>query len=78
MVRSWKAASTPEPTSATRLAVLAVAAGAGPSTVETMTQAARTDVTSVKLDGVGHHAAMEAPGELVAGGLEFAGGLDAT
>ena len=75
MVRSWKAASTPEPTSATRLAVLAVAAGAGPSTVETMTQAARTDVTSV---GVGHHAAMEAPGELAAAILEFAGGLDAT
>lgn len=57
--------------------VLAVGAGAGSFTLGIMSQAAATEVGSVTLDGVGHYAAMEAPGELAAAIIEFAGRIDA-
>ncbi len=57
--------------------VLAVGAGGGPFTAGTMTRAAAGDVSSVSLDGVGHYAAMEAPGELAKAILDFAGRVDA-
>jgi pimeloyl-ACP methyl ester carboxylesterase len=57
--------------------VLAVGAGGGPFTAGTMSQAATGEVSSVSLDGVGHYAAMEAPGELAKALLGFAASLDA-
>ena len=47
-----------------RCPVLAIGAGGGPFTANTMTAVA-TDVKSVLLDGVGHYAAMEAPASVV-------------
>src|SRR5580693_1790796 len=46
--------------------VLAVGAGGGALTAGTMSKAARTEVRSVQLDGVGHYVAMEAPEKLSA------------
>ena len=57
--------------------LLAVGAGGGPFTADTMSQAAPRDVTSVSLDGVGHYAAMEAPGELAKAILDFTASADA-
>src|SRR5271170_5696995 len=57
--------------------VLAVGAGAGPCTADTMTQAAPGEISSVSLDGVGHYAAMEAPGELAKALLSFTASVDA-
>jgi pimeloyl-ACP methyl ester carboxylesterase len=57
--------------------VLAVGAGAGPFTAGTMSQAAPGNVSSVSLDGVGHYAAMEAPGELAKALLSFTASIDA-
>jgi pimeloyl-ACP methyl ester carboxylesterase len=57
--------------------VLAVGAGAGPFTAETMSQAAPGQVTSVSLHGAGHYAAMEAPDELAKAILGFADSIDA-
>jgi pimeloyl-ACP methyl ester carboxylesterase len=58
--------------------VLAVGAGGGTFTAATMTQAAaKTEVSSVFLDGVGHYAAMQAPGEVAKAILEFTGRIDA-
>jgi len=57
--------------------VLAVGAGAGPFTAATMSRAARADISSVSLDGVGHYAAMEAPGELAKAVLDFTASIDA-
>jgi len=57
--------------------VLAVGAGGGPFTLDTMSQAARTGVRSVSLDGVGHYAAMEAPDGLAKAILDFVGSIDA-
>ncbi len=58
--------------------VLAVGAAGGPFTAATMTQAAtKTEVSSVSLDGVGHYAAMQAPGELAKAILAFTGRIDA-
>jgi pimeloyl-ACP methyl ester carboxylesterase len=51
--------------------VLAVGAGGGAFTVGTMSKAARSEVRSVQLDGVGHYVAMEAPEKLSAALLEF-------
>src|ERR1700733_11110824 len=58
--------------------VLAVGAGGGPFTAGTMSQAARSEISSVQLDGVGHYAAMEAPEELAKAVLGFVDGMDAT
>jgi pimeloyl-ACP methyl ester carboxylesterase len=57
--------------------VLAVGAGGGPFTARTMAQAASAEVSSVQLDGTGHYAAMEAPGELAKAILGFVDGIDA-
>src|ERR1700689_3676984 len=57
--------------------VLAVGAGGGPFTAGTMSQAAPGNVSSVSLDGVGHYAAMEAPGELAKALLGFTASVDA-
>jgi len=51
--------------------VLAIGAGGGTFTAATMSQAARTPVTSVQLDGVGHYAALEAPAQVAKAMLEF-------
>src|ERR1700690_3997827 len=56
--------------------VLAVGAGAGPFPAGTLSQAAPGDVSSVSLDGVGHYAAMEAPGELAKALLGFTARVD--
>jgi pimeloyl-ACP methyl ester carboxylesterase len=42
-----------------------------------MSQAAPGEVSSVSLDGVGHYAAMEAPGELAKALLDFTASVDA-
>lgn len=57
--------------------VLAIGAGGGPFTVDTMSQAAVSEVSSVSLDGVGHYAAMEAPDELATVLLDFFLEIDA-
>ena len=57
--------------------VLAVGAGGGPFTAGTMSQAAPGEVRSVSLDGVGHYAAMEAPGELAKALLDFTANVNA-
>jgi pimeloyl-ACP methyl ester carboxylesterase len=57
--------------------VLAVGAGGGPFTARTMSQAASAGISSVRLDGVGHYAAMEAPEELAKAVLGFVDGIDA-
>ena len=49
---------------ALRAPVLAVGAGGGRFTVDTLSQVARAEVRSVLLEGVGHHVALEAPIEL--------------
>jgi pimeloyl-ACP methyl ester carboxylesterase len=59
-----------------KVPVLAVGAGAGSFTPDTMTQATSTEVSSVLLDGVGHYAAMEAPEELAKAIVEFTGSID--
>ncbi|MEV6629214.1 alpha/beta hydrolase [Actinoplanes sp. NPDC051470] len=50
--------------------VLAVGAGAGSFTADTMARAAATEISSVRIGG-GHYAAMEAPEELATALLEF-------
>lgn len=57
--------------------VLAVGAGGGQFTFDTMSRAAKTKVSSISLDGVGHYAAMEAPDKLAQAILEFVGSVDA-
>jgi hypothetical protein len=57
--------------------VLAIDAGGNPFTVTTLRQVSSGPVTSVVLDGVGHYAALEAPGRLAASLLEFTGTVDA-
>ena len=57
--------------------VLAVGAGTGPVTADTMTRAAKGDVSSVLLDGAGHYAAMEAPEQLASAILGFTTGTTA-
>jgi pimeloyl-ACP methyl ester carboxylesterase len=56
--------------------VLAVGAGGGPFTVNTMSHAASTDVRSVTLNGVGHYVAMEAPDQLAQVILDFVEAVD--
>ncbi|MER7922982.1 alpha/beta hydrolase [Streptomyces sp. NPDC096057] len=57
--------------------VLAVGAGGGPFTADTMSQAAATEIRSVSLDGVGHYAAMGAPDKLAKAILQFVGDIGA-
>jgi pimeloyl-ACP methyl ester carboxylesterase len=57
--------------------VLAVGAGGGPFTAETLAQVTAGNVRSVQLDGVGHYAALEAPDALSAVILEFVSSVDA-
>jgi pimeloyl-ACP methyl ester carboxylesterase len=57
--------------------VLAVGAGGGPFTADTMSRATPAGISRVSLDGVGHYAAMEAPDELAKAILEFAASVDA-
>lgn len=55
--------------------VLAIGAGGGPFTANTMAAVSAMPIKSVTLDGVGHYAAMEAP-DAVAGAIaEFIAGL---
>ncbi len=56
--------------------VLAVGAGGGALTAETMLRAAKTAVRSVTLDGVGHYVAMEAPNALATAILDFVGSVN--
>jgi len=56
--------------------VLAVGAGGGSFTFGTLSQVTAGDVASVQLDGVGHYAAMEAPGELSTAILAFLATVD--
>ncbi|MEV4807388.1 alpha/beta hydrolase [Nonomuraea sp. NPDC049421] len=58
-----------------RTPVLAVGAGGGPFTADTMSQAASSEITSVHLDGVGHYVAMEAPEALAKAFLDFIEGV---
>lgn len=58
--------------------VLAVGAGGGVFTVNTMSKAAKSEVRSVQLDGVGHYVAMEAPEKLADALLEFVQTVDRT
>jgi hypothetical protein len=46
-------------------------------TAETVRQITSGDVKSVRLEGVGHYAAMEAPAALSIAILEFLDGIDA-
>lgn len=64
-------------TSPLTVPVLAVGAGGGPFTEQTMRQVAVGAVRSVQLDGVGHYAALEAPSALSAALLEFLADVDA-
>jgi pimeloyl-ACP methyl ester carboxylesterase len=57
--------------------VLAVGAGGGAFTLGTMSKAARNQVRSVQLDGVGHYVALEAPERLAKALLEFVTSVDA-
>jgi pimeloyl-ACP methyl ester carboxylesterase len=60
-----------------RVPVLAVGAGGGPFTAASMSKAASAEVSSVRLNGVGHYAAIEAPEELAKAILGFIDGIDA-
>ena len=60
-----------------RVPVLAVGAGGGAFTADTMARAASGEVSSAVLDGVGHYAAMEAPEQLAKVLLDFTAGIDA-
>ena len=59
-----------------RVPVLAVGAGGGPFTADTMAQVTSTRISAVSLDGVGHYAAMEAPEELAQALLRFVDDVD--
>jgi pimeloyl-ACP methyl ester carboxylesterase len=55
--------------------VLAVGGGSGDFTANAITQVAR-EVRTMTLDGIGHYAAMEAPGRLAAALVAFYRGVD--
>ncbi|MEU4564137.1 alpha/beta hydrolase [Actinoplanes sp. NPDC023936] len=57
--------------------VLAVGAGGGPFTAQTMARAVTAGIRTVSLDGVGHYVAMEAPAELARAILDFTAAVDA-
>lgn len=58
-------------TSPLAMPVLAIGAGGGTFTAQTVGQITSNAVKSVRLEGVGHYAAMEAPGPLSTAILEF-------
>ncbi|WP_456789881.1 alpha/beta fold hydrolase [Cellulomonas sp. P5_C5] len=64
-------------TSPLSMPVLAVGAGGGPFTAATLGQVTSGEITSVQLDGVGHHVALEAPEALSAAILDFVRAVDA-
>ena len=57
--------------------VLAIGAGGGEFTVATLSQVTAGHVTSVRLDGAGHYAALEAPDRVADAVLSFTAGVDA-
>jgi pimeloyl-ACP methyl ester carboxylesterase len=57
--------------------VLAVGAGGGSFTADTLAQVAKAQVRTVTLDGVGHYAAMEAPRAVAEAILDFTASVDA-
>lgn len=74
MLREGAEIKTLAETRRLRVPVLAVGAGGGPFTSDTMSQVTSTDISAVSLDGVGHYAAMEAPEELAKAILGFTNG----
>lgn len=64
-------------TSPLTVPVLAVGAGGGPFTEQTMRQVTAGTVRAVQLDGVGHYAALEAPSALASAVLDFLSDVDA-
>ncbi|WP_116952968.1 alpha/beta fold hydrolase [Jiangella endophytica] len=56
--------------------VLAVGAGGGSFTADTMRQLTRDDIATAQLDGVGHYAALEAPAALASVLLDFLASVD--
>lgn len=56
--------------------VLTVGAGGGPFTAATFRQVVAGELTTVQLDGVGHHVALEAPDALAGALLDFVGSVD--
>lgn len=64
-------------TSPLTVPVLAVGAGGGPFTEQTMRQVTAGTVRAVQLDGVGHYAALEAPEALSTAILDFLADVDA-
>jgi pimeloyl-ACP methyl ester carboxylesterase len=64
-------------TSPLTVPVLAVGAGGGPFTAQTMRQVTAGTVRTVQLDGVGHYAALEAPQALSSAILDFLADVDA-
>jgi len=77
MLREGTEITTLAQTRGLNVPVLAIGAGGGAFTADTMSQATSTDVRSVTLDGVGHYAAMEAPEELAKALLTFTASVDA-
>ncbi|MFD6447146.1 alpha/beta fold hydrolase [Promicromonospora sp. NPDC060204] len=61
-----------------RVPVLAVGAGGGSFTANTLAQVAAAPIATAQLDGVGHHAALEAPAELAAAVLGFLARVELT
>jgi pimeloyl-ACP methyl ester carboxylesterase len=59
-----------------KVPTLAIGAGGGTFTLNAMSQATKTEVKSVLLQGVGHYAAMEAPEKLAAALLDFIRSVD--
>ncbi len=56
--------------------VLAIGAGGGPFTQQTLSQVAAGEIRSVLLDGVGHYAALEAPDRVARAMLEHLADVD--
>lgn len=57
---------------------LAIGAGGGPFTADTLGSVTHNKVASVQLDGVGHYAAQEAPEPVAKAILRFTGDIDTT
>jgi pimeloyl-ACP methyl ester carboxylesterase len=54
-----------------------VGAGGGSFTADTLAQVAKAQMRTVMLDGVGHHAALEAPHDVAEAILDFTASVDA-